>query len=239
MEVGAILFDLDGTLRHNDPPGVATFHGLAAELGVAASPEARLEAERWVYAYWANSAQFQEDERASGGQHDDAFWRRHAERHLRVLGAPEPRLAKLAREIHRRMMQEYQPEDRVPEDVLPTLARLRRAGYRLGLVSNRDEPLGSVVSSLDLEGAFDFTLAAGEVGWWKPNPRLLWHAVALAGVVSERAVYVGDNYYADVVCAQAAGLKPVLLDPAGLFPEADCPVIAAIGHLPSVLEPSA
>jgi FMN phosphatase YigB (HAD superfamily) len=42
---------------------------------------------------------------------------------------------------------------------------------------------------------------------------------------------VGDNYYADVIGAQRAGLPAVLVDAEDIFPEADCSVINEIGQL--------
>jgi len=42
------------------------------------------------------------------------------------------------------------------------------------------------------------------------------------GVPPSRAAHVGDFYHIDVVGARAAGLHAVLLDPAGLYSDADC-----------------
>jgi FMN phosphatase YigB (HAD superfamily) len=53
----------------------------------------------------------------------------------------------------------------------------------------------------------------------------------------ERSLYVGDNYYADVVSSRAAGLTPVLLDPERIFPEADCRVIDGLTELLAWLRP--
>jgi FMN phosphatase YigB (HAD superfamily) len=49
-------------------------------------------------------------------------------------------------------------------------------------------------------------------------------------------IYVGDNYYADVVGARAAGLQPVLYDPLGIFPEADCATIRSFDQLNSIVK---
>ena len=38
----------------------------------------------------------------------------------------------------------------------------------------------------------------------------------------KETLYIGDNYFADVVGARNAGLAPLLYDPRGIFPEADC-----------------
>lgn len=230
--LSAIFFDLDGTLRHNVPPAVATFHRLAAELGVKASLEQRREAERWTYAYWADSEELRLDlEQFGSWDHNLKFWAKHTRRHLLILGAPASLALDQATIITQRMWEEYQPVDHVPTDVVPTLRDLRRAGYGLGLISNRRKPLDEVVERIGLDGSFDFTLAAGEVGWFKPDPQLLLYATSQAGVEPAKTAYVGDSYYADVICAHNAGLLPVLVDPKGLFPEADCQVIGDIGEL--------
>jgi FMN phosphatase YigB (HAD superfamily) len=52
----------------------------------------------------------------------------------------------------------------------------------------------------------------------------------------EQAVYVGDNYFADVLAAQSAGLHSILLDPRRVFPEADCAVVDKIEQVKELLE---
>lgn len=233
--LSAIFFDLDGTLRHSEPDGSETFCRFATELGARIPPERCRRARRWVHEYFARSSEFEADRLATG---DDvkAFWLQYARRYLRTLGVGEVDLESLALGVSQRMRDEYEPTDYVPDDVLPTLGRLRGDGYRLGLVSNRSYPLDEIVASLEMGQYFDVTLAAGEIGRWKPDPELLLHALGRLGVLPEAAVYVGDNYYADVVGAHEAGVQPVLIDPEGLFPDADCPVITAIGELPKLLE---
>ena len=57
----------------------------------------------------------------------------------------------------------------------------------------------------------------------------------MAGCGPESAAYIGDNYYADVVGARAAGLHPVLIDPLGIFPDAGCDTIRSLSELERVL----
>jgi len=40
-----------------------------------------------------------------------------------------------------------------------------------------------------------------------------------------------------VVGARAAGIRPVLLDEAGLYPEADCPRVRSLAELAGHLDP--
>jgi putative hydrolase of the HAD superfamily len=78
-------------------------------------------------------------------------------------------------------------------------------------------------------------LFAGEAGLYKPHPGVFHYLLEKAGVPADEALYVGDNYYADVVGARQAGLQPVLFDLHDLFPEADCPVIQAHSQIYSLL----
>jgi FMN phosphatase YigB (HAD superfamily) len=49
-------------------------------------------------------------------------------------------------------------------------------------------------------------------------------------------MYVGDNYFADVVGARSAGLRPVLYDPRGIYPYATCEVIQSFNQLADLLK---
>jgi HAD superfamily hydrolase (TIGR01549 family) len=237
MDLQAVFFDFDGTLRHSDPPSVEVFHDIAAELGVPATMETRREAERWVYAYWASSDDLLLDlERYGAWDGNGAFWENHARRHLSALGAGESQAAALAARITEEMLARYSPEDCVPADVLPTLAELRSRGIRIGVVSNRSKPFGEDVERLGLSPHVELVLAAGEVDLWKPDPRILLHAVEQMDLRPEQAAYVGDNYYADVVSAAEAGLLPVLFDPKGLFQELETWAIASMSELLTLLD---
>ena len=82
---------------------------------------------------------------------------------------------------------------------------------------------------------FEFVYVAAEVDAWKPDPRIFDRALEISGSPRARTMYVGDNFYADIVGAENAGLQPVLLDRTGVFPEAECTVIRSIGELPGLL----
>ncbi len=225
-----IFFDLDGTLRHSDPPARDVFYQFAAELGLEISPGQRIAVERWVNKYWADSKELLEDLDSFGPWRDNRdFWVNHARRQFIQLGTEETFAKELALAVTARMWDSYESEDCVPDDVIPTLTGLRHAGFKLGLVSNRSDPLDEIVESLGLKDMFDLLLAAGEVGWYKPDPRLLLFAAERLGVEPSETLYLGDNFHADVMGASAAGMTPVLIDPRGLYPEADCWVVPSVG----------
>ena len=70
---------------------------------------------------------------------------------------------------------------------------------------------------------------------YKPDPGIFKHALDRAKVSAQETVYVGDNYFADVVGSRRAGLQPVLYDPNSIFPEADCTVIKSFDELQTVV----
>ena len=80
------------------------------------------------------------------------------------------------------------------------------------------------------------SLAGGEVDSYKPDPGLFNHALNRAHLAPNEAIYVGDNYFADVVGSRRAGLRPVLYDPDMIFPEADCITIRSFNELISTLK---
>lgn len=233
----AILFDLDGTLRHNRPPSFEVFLEHAARLGASSNPELRRQVTRWTHYYWAMSPELAEDT-ARFSNLNEGFWENYAIHCLVRLGQSLERAKALAPEMNRYMSEEHQPQDWIPEDVRPTLELLKTSGFYLGVLSNRDEPCSAYLEEVDLLKYLDLALVAGEVDAWKPDPRIFQHALQRLGVAPSQAVFVGDNYFADILGAQQAGLQPVLIDPDGLFPDADCPVIRSIAELPASLDHS-
>ena len=130
----------------------------------------------------------------------------------------------------------YRPESVVPEDVRRALPQLKESGYLLGVISNRDKPFQDVLDDHGIGQFFDFSMAAGEVNIWKPDPGIFTPGLARVALPAREVMYVGDNYYADVVGARAAGLQPVLYDPLGIFPDPDCVTIKSFDELNSVIK---
>lgn len=227
--ITTILFDLDGTLRHNRPAFTEIFFALAVRLGGPDSIEHRQRATRWLHYYWAQSAELLADRQVY--VEEEAFWINHARLFLVYLGCSPTQAEASAPELYTYYLDEYQPKDWVPPDVPKTLETLINVGYTLGVASNRSQPYREQLETLCLDGYFQCAVAAGEVNSWKPNPEIFHHALKELVSKPEETVYVGDNYFADVVGAQRAGLLPILLDPQGLFPEADCPVVQTVGEL--------
>jgi putative hydrolase of the HAD superfamily len=119
----------------------------------------------------------------------------------------------------------------VPPGVVPALAALRQRGLKLTIVSNANGKLRVLFERLALAGCVDCLLDSHDEGVEKPDPRFFEIALARSGARRESTIHVGDLYHVDVEGARAAGLRGVLLDEAGLYPDVDCPRVRSLGEL--------
>jgi FMN phosphatase YigB (HAD superfamily) len=97
-------------------------------------------------------------------------------------------------------------EDLYP-DVRATIAELRGAGFRVGIVGNQPASVGRQLESLRL-GA-DFVGSSATWGVSKPSPEFFAAVCAAASAPPAAIVYVGDQLQNDVVAPRAAGLQAV------------------------------
>ena len=233
--IKAVFFDLDGTLRHSVPTGGEVFSNYVASLGLRVTEEDRVRAARWEYLYWANSADLRDDLLAHSSDTEN-FWTEYSRRRLVVLGVSPAQAVELSKKVSAHMGEEYKPQSIIPGDVREVLVELKRQGYLMAVLSNREKPFQDVLDSHGIADFFAFAIAACEVDSYKPEPGLFEHALKRAGLTPQEAIYVGDNYFADVVGSRRAGLQPVLFDPDIVFPDADCIIIRSFTELHSVLQ---
>ena len=235
MTIKAILFDLDGTLRHHLPSAGEVFVDYVRSLGFPVSEESRIRAEHWVHFYFAYSSEIQADMKMFKDDQKE-FWINFTRRRLVASGLHLTLAVELAPRVSAYMGEAYKPEVHVPEDAHTLLKFLTESGYLLGMVSNRDDPFLEEMQELKLDSYFRFFLAAGEVNSFKPDTIIFERALELSGTTAQETMYVGDNYFADIVGSRRAGLIPVLYDPISLFPDADCTVIKSFDELPGLLK---
>jgi len=233
-DIKAIFYDLDGTLRFNDPPWRDIFADEAVRLGVSIGAEDRLRAARWEHYYFAGSNEVRMDD--AEFPDSKAFWLNFNRRQLVALGASPDLVEELGPRLREYMDEHHESLDTLMPGVQQALSALKDAGLILGVISNRDTPYQEYLLQIGLAEYFDFSVAAGEVKSWKPDKAIFEHALRMAGVQAEETVYVGDNYFADVVGARNAGLKAILLDAHGVFDQPDCPVVASHEELLDLLE---
>lgn len=123
------------------------------------------------------------------------------------------------------------------DDVSPTFAALRRAGYRIGLISNTHRCLESFQSHFALEPFVHAAVSSADHGFLKPHPSIFRAALDRLGTAPANGVMVGDSMTHDVAGARRVGMAAVLLVRSGPPPEtADgVPVIRSLAELPELL----
>jgi putative hydrolase of the HAD superfamily len=126
----------------------------------------------------------------------------------------------------------------VPDGVPEALDRLRASGRTLVVVSNANGTVVTLLRRLGLLDRFAAVLDSAVEGVEKPDPRLFRMALERACADPRTTLHVGDMYHVDVVGARAAGLRAVLVDSDGLYPDADCPRVPSLLALAEHLCPA-
>jgi putative hydrolase of the HAD superfamily len=111
------------------------------------------------------------------------------------------------------------------------LAALRARGFRVGVVSNADGRVASLLEAAGLAPHLETIVDSHLEGVEKPDPEIFRRALARLAVPAARAAYVGDIFAIDVLGARGAGLSAILIDETGGYADAECPRIAALHEL--------
>jgi HAD superfamily hydrolase (TIGR01549 family) len=128
-------------------------------------------------------------------------------------------------------------------DALDVLRQLSGMGYRLGMISNAtDDPLiQRLVDRLGIRPWLRPALSSAGVGIRKPDPRIFRMVLDEWGLRPEQAVMVGDTPETDILGAQLAGMRSVLVTLRENPCNADCPdtqpdaQVDSISQLPQVI----
>ena len=94
-------------------------------------------------------------------------------------------------------------------DVRPCLNLLRDAGYRVGIAGNQTARAGTLLHELNLP--VDFIVTSDDLGAEKPDVAFFERLIETQRIEPSSTAYVGDRFENDVLPAQKAGLRGVLL----------------------------
>ena len=123
-------------------------------------------------------------------------------------------------------------------EVRPALDELRRAGFRLAIVSNWERRLELLCAAHGLRSRFELVLASEQLGFAKPGRPIFEEAIQRTGCEPGRGLYVGDSLELDAQAAATAGLASVLLDRGRYYPTEAWPnTIGNLAELPTLLAP--
>ena len=192
----------------------------------------------WMAAY--EQARAEQHAHVRDGLREFDFPARFA-RSMRLCGVPEEEARAWGDVAHERYHRFQHSLIHAYDAPAPTLARLKREGYKLALVSNyaHTPVLRDALTRLDLIAHFDALVVSADVGYLKPHPRIFEAALAAVGVAPEDAVMVGNDIPCDIEGAKKAGIRAIWtpyprVSPPPSHPSADA-VVASLAELPDVL----
>ena len=157
---------------------------------------------------------------------------------LEQAGVPLSPATDVALEELHEYHQEFNLWETVLDDTRPALAALRAAGFRLVVLSNANGTLHRVFARLGLTDAVDALFDSCDEGIEKPDPRFFHLALDRVGAQAATTIHVGDLFHVDILGARAAGIQPVLLDVADLYPEADCTRVRSLSDFVAICKGS-
>jgi putative hydrolase of the HAD superfamily len=230
--IKAVFFDLYHTLVRYEPPQEELLAKALKDFGIDMSPEVfrrpLVTAEEFIYQEIARrplSQRSQEEKMKLYAQYQGIVLKEagiEADDKL-VLGL----LGK---------MQQFKMNLVLFDDVAPALTELKNRGQILGLISNVEQDMTDTFNKLALTSWLDIIVTSQDAGSNKPHPEIFQAALRQAGIQPPEALYVGDQYQVDVLGANGAGMKGILLDRTGHHEEiTDCPKIQTLTELVAYL----
>lgn len=121
-------------------------------------------------------------------------------------------------------------------DAHDTLRELRERGVRMGLISNFEPWLEDLLRDLEMLDFLEVLVISGKEDYEKPHPRIYELALERAGVSPRQSLHVGDSPVSDYDGAREAGMRAVLLDRWGRFPDFAGEVVRDLRELPGLLD---
>ena len=202
----AVVFDVDFTIAKPGPDlGPEGYRRLGERYGLVLDP-ARYEAARRVALV--------DLKRHPELDHDEEIWVLFTQRIIEGMGgAGDTYGAAVEMEGAWSVAHHFE----LYEDALPTLDALRERGLKLGLLSNTARDMDEFVAHHGL--TVDAVLSSRAHGKTKPHETIFRRMLELLDVPPDAAMMVGDTVDDDVDGALAVGMKAVLVDREGRYPE--------------------
>ena len=121
-------------------------------------------------------------------------------------------------------------------EVVETLTVLERRGLILSVISNFDSRLIGILEGLGPAHWFEHIFVSSRVGYAKPDRQIFHTALERYGVQAGDALHVGDSEEKDLLGANKAGLKGVLVERNGASKSNLSPRITSLRSILSLLD---
>ena len=121
-------------------------------------------------------------------------------------------------------------------EVAETLPVLERRGLVLSVISNFDSRLIGILQGLGAAHWFEHIFVSSRVGYAKPDRQIFHTALERHSLEAGDALHVGDSEEKDLLGANRAGLKGVLVERNGAGNSNLSPRITSLRSIPSLLD---
>ena len=101
---------------------------------------------------------------------------------------------------------------RLYDDALSVLQDLQQKGFHLGIISNWDSRLPSLLNQLEISQYFKTIVVSALVGYEKPHPAIFEIALKQSGLSCAEVIYIGDDPVLDYQAARSSGIRAFHLD---------------------------
>jgi putative hydrolase of the HAD superfamily len=210
-DVKAVVFDAVGTLLHPDPPFVQVYVEIARRYGVP-DPEPVALRNAFRRAFAAEEARDREGGWRTSEERERQRWQTMVAGCLPGVGEREACFLDLFTHF-------ADPGAwRIDPDVPRLLEALAVAGKTLGLASNYDARLRSVLAGRPELRLLEHIVISSELGWRKPAREFFLGVSDCLRLEPAEILFVGDDLSNDFEGATDAGLKAVLYDPEDRHP---------------------
>jgi putative hydrolase of the HAD superfamily len=201
--VRAVVFDAVGTLIFPNPCASAVYAEVAKSHGIAISQPDQLSARLW--------AQFRIEEQIDRANEWRTGEARERVRWRNVVNAAIPGATD---ELFEELFQHFsQPSAwRVPDEAEAAIAELKQRGFILGMGSNYDERLRSVVEGIPaLRPLAGHLVISSLVGYRKPSAHFFDAVRESVQCEPHEILFVGDDVENDIEGAKTAGMRALLV----------------------------
>lgn len=229
MSLKAVLFDLDDTLFDNRHSSRCALAALQDHYDCLA----RVTLDELEHQYSTLLDLYHNKVLSGELTLDEARLARFTDLFQRFEGCDT---AHMVEQAGTRYRQAYYATNQAVDGAIALLERLRADGIKIGLVTNHavDEQVGKL-QRCGLTDLIDVLVISEAAGVAKPDPRIFDFVLDQLGCTADEAIMVGDSWSADIVGANAAGIRAIWLNRFG-SPCPDRALAAEIQTLDAVIE---
>lgn len=205
LPIRAVFFDAVGTLLHPSPSAAQAYfqagqrHGSRLSLDTVST--------RFTVAFRAEEQADAHNAHRTSEARERERWRRIVASVLDDVRDAETCFAELYQHFADARHWRCEP------DAGAVIARLRQSGIVVGIASNFDQRLHSVVATTSDIASLDYVAVSSELGWKKPASAFYSALSAMTGLSAGEILLVGDDAENDVVAPKRCGMQALLFDP--------------------------